>query len=272
MQHVDSYFVASDDECNAVLPFKVDCRMGCRQCNTANAVDNHVVVVECTDCLSTPGKDDCICKPVSQSRRAGLDNDDWVATQDWQEYEYRQGIYTLKVEENGPLVEQDIWMQEITSGHWSLLFRAETTVLDLSKFLKRKFDRNIWSVIQSYFNSSYYNTGAIKYPFLHEVMDYYARDTIACARMFDATHRVAYSMPIRGYCLRCGEAAVNHRTCPGILRYLDPHKFQPVRTKKFVLGVMGVCHRCNVTGFQWDTYRKRVVIEDILLQRGALKF
>lgn len=79
-------------------------------------------------------------------------------------------------------------------------------------------------------------------------------------------------MPIRGYCLRCGEAVVNHRTCPGILRYLDPHKFQPVRTKKFVLGVMGVCHRCNVTGFQWDTYRRRVVIEDILMQRGALKF
>lgn len=111
MQHVDPYFVSSDDECHAVLPLRADCRMDCRQCNTANAADNRVVVVECTDCLSTPGKDDCLCPSTSQSRRAGLDNDNWVATQDWQEYEYRQGIYTLKVEENGPLVEQDIWMQ-----------------------------------------------------------------------------------------------------------------------------------------------------------------
>lgn len=169
-------------------------------------------------------------------------------------------------------MEQDIWMQEITSGRWSIIFRAESTVLDLAKFLKRKFDRNVWSLIQSYFNSSYYHTGAIKYPFLNEVLDYYCRDVIACLSMFDQHHRVAYAMPIRGYCLRCGEASVNNRCTSGMLRYLEGKKHVALRTKKFVLGVMGVCHRCNVTGFQWDTYRRKVIIEDILLQRGALKF
>lgn len=272
MQHVDPYFVSSDDECHALLPVRADCRMDCRQCNSANAADNRVVVVECNDCLSTPGKDDCICAPSSESRRAGLDNNHWVATQDWQEYEYRQGIYTLKLENNGPLVEQDIWMEEIATGHWSLVYRAESTVLDLAKFLKRKFDRNVWAVIASYFNSSYYHTGKIRYPFLNEVLDYYSRDVIACSRMFDATHRVAYAMPIRGYCLRCGEPSINNRCTSGIVRYLSGPRFLKLMTKKFVLGIMGVCHRCNVTGFQWDTYRRRVIIEDILLQRGALKF
>lgn len=269
---MDPYFVASDDECNAILPIKADSRMGCRQCNSANAADNHVVVVECTDCLSTPGKDDCICAPVSASRRAGLDNDDWIATQDWQEYEYRQGLYTLKVEANGPLAEQDIWMEEITTGRWSLLYRAESTVIDVAKYLKRKFDRHIWSIIQSYFNTSYYNTGKQQYPFLKDIYAYYCKDIIACSKLFDASHRVAYHMPIRGYCLRCGEAAVNNRSCSGIMRYMNDRKFMKVVTKKFVLGVMGVCHRCNINGFQWDPCCRRVVIEDILLQRGTLKF
>jgi hypothetical protein len=247
MQHVDPYSVDSDS-------------------------DSSIVVVECTDCLSTPGKNDCICPPVSHSRIVGLDNDHFVATQDWQEYEYRQGVYTLKIAENGPLVEQDIWMEEIATGAWSLLYRAESTVIDLVKFLKRKFDRHIWSVIASYFNTSYYNTGKLQYPFLKEVFAYYCGDVIACSNLFDATHRVAYAMPIRGYCLRCGEPFLNNRSSSGILRYMTGRKFIKLMTKKYVLGIMGICHRCNVTGFQWDTFRQRVVIEDILLQQGALKF
>lgn len=272
MQHVDPYLVTSDDESDAILSAHAHSGVACDKCVPANLHDSRIVMVECSDCLSTPGKDDCICAPVSHSRRLGLDNDDFVATQDWQEYEYRQGQYVLKLEANGPLVEQDIWMEEITSGTWTLLYRAESTVVDLAKFLKRKFDRNIWSIIASYFNSSYYNTGRVHYPFLNEILDYYSRDVMACLRMFDATHRVAYAMPIRGYCQRCGEMVVNNRPMTGIMRYLDAKKFQKYITKKFVLGIMGVCHRCNVTGFQWDTYRRRVIIEDILLQRGALKF
>jgi hypothetical protein len=273
MQHVGAYLVVSDDECDAVLATSATHPVACDKCLPANLHDSRIVMVECSDCLSTPGKNDCICAPVvSRSRRLGLDNDCFVATQDWQEYEYQQGRYMLKLDYGVPRVEEDIWMEDTATHVWSLVAPAETTVLNLALFLKRKFDRNVWNLIASYWNSSYYHTGAHKYPFLHEVLDYYARDTMACARLFDATHRVAYAMPIRGYCLRCGEPSVNNRCSSGILRYISGPRFLKLLTKKFVLGVMGVCHRCNVTGFQWDTYRRRVIIEDILLQRGALKF
>jgi hypothetical protein len=272
MQHVDPYFVASDDESDAVLAVHADYEVAFNQRVPIDCLNSRTVVVECSDCLSTPGKNDCICPPVSHSRIVGLDNDHFVATQDWQEYEFRQGMYTLKMAENGPLVEKDIWIEEIATGTWSLLYRAESTVIDLAKYLKRKFDRNIWSVIASYFNTSYYNTGKEQYPFLKDIYAYYCKDIIACSKLFDATHRVAYSMPIRGYCLRCGEPVVNNRCSSGILRYMSSRKFLKLITKKYVLGVMGLCHRCNITGFQWDPCCKRVVIADALMQGGNLQF
>lgn len=272
MQYVGPYYVSSDDESNAVLALHADSQVGCRQCAPAHAASHSTVVVECNDCLSTPGKNDCICAPVSLSRHAGLDNDDWIATQDWQEYEYRQGLLQIKREANGPLVEQDIWIQEIPSGKWTLLFHAESSVVDLAKYLKRKFDKNVWSLIAAYFNSSYYATGKNHYSFFNELELHYHVDVASWNRLQNQTAFLAYAAPMRGYCMRCGEPAINGRCVSGLARTFASKGLVKTRTMKYGLGVMGICHRCNITGFQFDVYTRTVLTDAILRQRGSLTF
>jgi hypothetical protein len=295
MQYVDPYYVSSDDESDVVLAVYADSQVGCRQCDPAHADSHSIVVVECNDCLSTPGKNDCICAPVSLSRRAGLDNDDWVATQNYQEDEFRQGLLQMRLKRDvaAPLVEQDIWMQEVPSGKWSLLSRSESSVVDLAKYLKRKFDKNVWSLIAAYFNSSYYATGKKHFPFFNELKLYYRVDVASWNRLQNQTAFLAYAAPMRGkklhpkndlpaliavfafragYCMRCGEPAINGRCASGLARTFASQGLVKTRTMKYGLGVMGICHRCNITGFQFDIYTQTVLTDAILRQRGSLTF
>jgi len=235
--------------------------------------DDRTVINECSECLSTPGKNNCICPPHV---KYGLQDDRCLATLDHQVfeydvYEYRHGAYTLRLPGNGPLVEQDIWMEEIATRRWSLLYRAETTVLDLAKFIARKFDPNVLSLIKSYFKSAYYGTGK-QYPFFQELYSRYFMECDYWDNISAQTAYLAYGAPMRGYCMRCGEPAVNNRSPSGVATYISIHARHRYRTIKYGLGVMGLCHRCLVLGYQYDIFNRGIEVPVAIKKNGALVF
>lgn len=222
--------------------------------------DDATVIVECSVCLSTPKRSNCIC-PAHE--RYGLEDERCLMTQDWQEYEFRQGLVRLKQEDDFkfPRVEEDIWMEAIDTGKWSLVYRAEVSVLDLAMAFKKRLPRDVWILIGKFFNKNYYNTcREVKYPMFCQLFDAHRVEVHNWMRLMLEVPQLAYDAPCRGYCMRCGEAAINKNVKWPTKRGQQSYVHRLTQTCKYGLGVMGLCHKCMKAGFQYDRYHKEVFV------------
>ena len=218
--------------------------------------------------VDSDSEDDLVIVPDTRPAflRYGLEDERCLATQDYQQYEFRQGLLMLKLEENGPLVEQDIWIQGIPSHRWSLLHRAETTVVDLAIwfFREKRFPLDIRVKIAGYFNEWYYTRGRDYFPFFDALIERYDDEMGDWDRLLRQVPNLVYASPNRGYCFRCGEASLNKRVTE--THHLG-HR-QPNRTTKYGLGIMGLCFNCNNVGFQFCTFSRRLMYDLIRKPRA----
>jgi hypothetical protein len=228
--------------------------------------DDATVIVECNVCLSTTGRSYCIC---SAHERYGLEDERCLSTQDWQEYEYQQNLSTFRQQERlrlegdfkFPRVEEDVWMEEIGTGKWILAYRAEVTVLDLAKAFKQRVPRDVWRLIGMFFNKNYYNTcREVKYLLFCQLFDAHRKEVHNWMRLMLEVPQLAYDAPCRGYCMRCGDPAINKNLKWPTKRGQQSYVHRLTQTCKYGLGVMGLCHKCMKMGFQYDRYHKEVFV------------
>lgn len=256
-ENVDTYAVI--DQWDDIYAPSSDNRVGCKQCSSNRVCRTSTVVVECVDCLSTPARNDCICP-----RNYGLDNCDGVATQDWQTASFRDAL--LRYEETVPFVEDDIWLQSTATRNWNLWLRARYSALDVAEYLKKRLDLHVWKKIAGYWSEMYYHRNSAKL-FKDELSNRHFKEVMEWRRL-QAVNHLAYEAPMRGYCMRCGEPAINNRThTPLATRLIKAHPdlwgaryLGRYRTIKYGLGVMGVCHRCLVNGYNYLIHCRRVVV------------
>lgn len=251
-----------------------DNRVGCKQCTADFVRRSGPVLVECNDCLSTPGGNDCICP---QPRDYGLDNNEGIATQDWQMHEYRNALLRF---EDAPVPMDDIWVQSTSDGRWSLWLRSSTTVLDLVQYLKRYFNADVWKKIAGYWTDLYYFACRLPRDLKKQMGRKFMEECLDWVRLQDTTPRLAYEAPMRGYCMRCGEPAINNRTHTPLAKRLIKSNKQlwlkrylgRYRTIKYGLGVMGICHRCLVHGYNCLMFNKRITVPYNMQAEPVIKF
>jgi hypothetical protein len=171
----------------------------------------------------------------------------------------------LKLECNGPLIEEDIWIQGIPSHRWAILHRAETTIVDLAIwfFKTKRFPLDVHRKIAGYFNDLYYARGKVYFPFFGALIERYDDEMGDWDRLLRQVPHLVYASPNRGYCFRCGEASLNKRPSNSLLQVR-----QPTRTTKYGLGIMGLCFNCNNVGFNFCTFSRRIFYDLIRKPRA----